>query len=396
MESPSPAELGLAAATARRDAAGLRRRPTPRTADNDGLIDCASNDYLGLSLDPRIVEGAVRAVRRWGAGSTGSRLVTGTTGLHAELERRLAAFAGMSAALVFSSGYLANLAVVTALSGPGTLVVSERRNHASIIDGCRLSRARVTVTDGPAAVEAALAGRAEERAIVVTDGVFSVDGDVAPLAELYDVTRRHGAVLVVDEAHAFGVVGRRGQGAAHAAGLAGRPDVVLTVTLSKSLGSQGGAVLARPEVIDTLVDTARPFIFDTGLAPACAGSALAALEVLAASPDLPASARSRAADLAQAARDAGLRASYPASAVVPVVLGDPRVAVRAARTCLDHGVRVGCFRPPSVPEGGACLRLTARADLREADVTAIGAALAAVKDEIRSYSAWVTPGVARQ
>ncbi|MEV5752166.1 8-amino-7-oxononanoate synthase [Actinoallomurus sp. NPDC052308] len=374
----------LTTATRDRTAAGLRRTLRPRPP-GPSLLDLASNDYLGLSRDARLAEGAIEAVRKWGAGSTGSRLVTGTTELHAELEDRLAEFTGMPSALVFSSGYLANLGVLTALRP--RLIVSDQGNHASLIDGCRLSRATVTVTPhgDVAAVDAALAGARD--AIVVTDAVFSVDGDLAPLRELHRVVRGHGAVLVIDEAHALGVVGPGGRGAAYAAGIAGEPDVVLTVTLSKALGTQGGAVLGAPEVIETLIDTARSFVFDTGLAPACAGAALAALDVLAAEPDLPERARSHAVRLAGAARELGLATTSPAAAVVPVIIGDPHEAVRAADLCADHGVRVGCFRPPSVPVGRACLRLTARADLGEADLTAVTKALATVKKQTRPYPA---------
>jgi 8-amino-7-oxononanoate synthase len=233
-------------------------------------------------------------------------------------------------------------------------------------------------------VDKALAG--SQDAIMVTDAVFSADGDLAPLRELHEVVRRHGALLVIDEAHALGVVGPGGRGAAYAAGLAGEPDVIRTVTLSKSLGGQGGAVLGAPEVIETLVDTARPFIFDTGLAPACVGSALAALDVLAAEPDLPGRARERAGRLAGIALDLGLETTTPAAAVVPVIIGEPLAAVRAAEICADHGIRVGCFRPPSVPHGRACLRLTARASLREADLTAVTGALADVRRQIRPYA----------
>ncbi len=213
----------LRTAAAEREAAGLRRSLRPRTPDHDGLLDLASNDYLGLSRDERLVEAAVRATREWGAGSTGSRLVTGSTRLHAELEDRLAAFTGAAGALVFSSGYLANLAAVAAL-GRGGLIVSDAGNHASIVDACRLSRSRVVVTPhGDAeAVDKALAERAEEHALVVTDAVFSVDGDLAPLRALHEAAVRHGALLVVDEAHALGVVGDHGRGAVHAAG---SPDV---------------------------------------------------------------------------------------------------------------------------------------------------------------------------
>ncbi|MBA8948941.1 8-amino-7-oxononanoate synthase [Actinomadura namibiensis] len=365
------------AAALRREEAGLRRRLHPRTADHDGLLDLASNDYLGLSRDPRLIEGAVRAARHWGTGSTGSRLVTGTTELHAELDRRLAAFTGAAAGLTFSSGYLANLGAVAGLAGPGVLVVSDQVNHASIVDACRLSRSRVVIVPhrDAAAVEQALAEREEEHALVVTDAVFSVDGDLAPLGDLHRAARAHGALLVVDEAHSLGVVGPGGRGAAHAAGLTGEPDVVLTLTLSKSLAAQGGAVLGAPEVIDTLVDTGRSFIFDTGLNPAAVGAALAALDVVEADPDLPARARSNAAALSNLAAGLGLETAVPAAAVVPVFLGEPHLALQARETCRDHGVRVGCFRPPSVPKGRACLRLTAHAGLNETDIATLRGAL---------------------
>jgi 8-amino-7-oxononanoate synthase len=349
---------------AARRAAGLRRELRPRGA-GDGLLDLAGNDYLGLATDPRVIEGAVAAVRTWGAGSTGSRLVTGTTALHAELEAELAAFCGAEAALVFSSGYTANLGVLTALAGPGTLVVSDAANHASLIDACRLSRARVAVVphDDPAAVDAALAARTEPRAVVVTESVNSIDGGLAPLRAVHAVCRARGALLVVDEAHGLGVAGHGGRGLLAAHGLAGADDVVATVTLSKALGGQGGAVLGPAGVIAHLVDAARTFIFDTGLAPASVGAALVALRVLRAEPERPAAVLRAAAALADAA---GVPA--PPSAVVAVVLGDPEVAVAAAERCAELGVRVGCFRPPSVPEGTSRLRLTARATLSDADV----------------------------
>jgi 8-amino-7-oxononanoate synthase len=370
----------LRASAAARTAAGLRRRLRPRAAGGDGLLDLASNDYLGLARDPRVVAGAVCAAREWGAGSTGSRLVTGSTALHARLESELAGFVGAPAGLLFSSGYLANLGAVAALSGPDTLVVSDAGNHASIVDGCRLARSRVVVVPhrDPAAVEAALSTRDEQHAVLVTDAVFSVDGDLAPLPELHGVARRHGALLLVDEAHALGVVGAAGRGAAHAAGLAGEPDVVLTATLSKALGGQGGAVLAHADVVDHLVDSARAFIFDTGLAPTAAGAALAAVQVLRAEPELAGRARSAAAALSLAAARHGLAAGAPAAAVVPVLLGEPDRAVRAAARCAELGVRVGCFRPPSVPVGRSCLRVTGRADLGPGDLARAEAAFAAL------------------
>ncbi len=368
-------------ATSRREA-GLRRSVRPRPADGGGLVDLASNDYLGLARDPRVVAGAVAAARRWGGGSTGSRLVTGTTALHEELEGALAAHAGAAAGLVFSSGYLANLGAVAALGGPDVLVVSDALNHASIVDACRLSRSRVVVVPHreTAAVVSALAERSEPDALVVTDAVFSVDGDLARLADLHAAAHSHGALLLVDEAHSLGVVGDSGRGAVHAAGLAGRPDVVITATLSKALGAQGGAVLGDPEVVAHLIDAARPFIFDTGLAPAAVGAAYEALQVLAAEPDRAIRARAHAAALSDAARSLGLRSPEPAAAVAAVLIGSPEAAVAAADRSAAMGVRVGCFRPPSVPDGVSRLRLTGRADLTNDDLGLAVAALAAVRD----------------
>jgi 8-amino-7-oxononanoate synthase len=388
----------LRAAAAAREAAGLRRRLTPRSAPGspgDMALDLASNDYLGLAGDPRLAEAAAAAARTWGTGATGSRLVTGTTALHAELEAELAAFTSADGALVFSSGYLANLAAVTALAAAlaagtggatgGLLIVSDERNHASLIDACRLARGRgvrlaVTPHGDVAAVAAALAGRRERAAMVVTDAVFSVSGDLAPVTALHAIARQHRALLVVDEAHSFGVLGEGGRGAAYDAGIAVEPDVVRTVTLSKSLAGQGGAVLATGDVTQTLVDTGRSFIFDTGLAPPAAGAALAALRILQADPSLPHRARRAAARLAAAAAELGLSVTAPDAAVAAVVLGDPRDALAAQQTCASRGVRVGCFRPPSVPEGQACLRLTGRATLSENDLNVASRTLAVVRE----------------
>jgi 8-amino-7-oxononanoate synthase len=361
-------------AAALRRAATLRRVLRPRPA-RDPTIDLASNDYLGLARDPRVVEGAVEATRVWGAGATGSRVVTGSTELHSQLEGELAEFCGAGGALVFSSGYTANLGALTALSGPGSVVVSDAASHASLIDACRLSRARIVVTphaDVPA-VEAALAARSERRALVVTDSVVSIDGDLAPLAELHAVCRQYGATLLVDEAHALGVRGPGGRGALAERGLAGEPDVVITLSLSKALGSQGGAVLGPRAVIDHLVDTARSFIFDTALAPPAAGAALAALRVLRAEPALPGRVLRAAAGIAAAAG-----AHPPPSAVVPIIVGEPECAVDAAARCLRHGVRVGCLRPPSVPPGTCRLRLTAHAALTDPDLARVAQVLSTV------------------
>lgn len=354
----------LDAVEQQRRAAGLRRslRPRPPVATE---LDLASNDYLGLSQHPDVIDGGVAALRLWGAGATGSRLVTGDTELHQQFESELADYVGAASGLLFSSGYAANLGAVVGLSGRGALVVSDAYSHASLVDACRLSRARVVVTPhrDVDAVRAALADRDEERAVVITESVFSTDGALAPLRELHEVCRRHRALLIVDEAHGLGVRGG-GRGLVFEAGLAGAPDVVMTTTLSKALGSQGGAVLGPAAVRAHLIDAARTFIFDTGLAPAAVGAARAALGVLRAEPWRAGAVLRHAGVLAEVCR---VREA-PQSAVVSVILGDPDVAVAAATACLDAGVRVGCFRPPTVPAGTSRLRLTARASLDDADL----------------------------
>jgi 8-amino-7-oxononanoate synthase len=357
----------LRTAAADRAAAGLHRTLQPRSPDSGdelGTLDLASNDYLGLARDERVVAGAVAALERWGAGATGSRLVTGSTELHAELELALAGLVGAPAALVFSSGYLANLGAVTALAGPECLIVSDAGNHASLIDACRLSRSPVRVVphgDQQAAAQL-LADRAEPRALVLVEAVNSADGDLLPLADWQALAARFGALLLIDDAHGLGVRGA-GRGAVAEAGLAGLANVVTTITLSKALGSQGGAVLAAQPVIDQLIDRARSFVFDTGLNPAAAGAALAAVRIIEATPELAGAVRRRAGELAGICG-----VPVPDAAVVPVLVGAALPAFERSVALRERGVRVGCFRPPSVPPGTARLRLTARADLTDADL----------------------------
>lgn len=356
-------------AAAQRALAGLHRDPITRRAD-EPLLNLASNDYLGLSADLRVVAGARAALEEFGAGSTASRLVAGTTTAHIGFEEELARFTGFGAALCFSSGYLANVGAITALVGRGDLIVSDAGAHASLIDGCRLSRAEVVVVDrgDVAAVDAALARRGGRRALVVTDSVYSIDGEIAPVADLYGTARRHGAALLVDEAHALGVRGEGGRGVLAEAGLSGAPDLIMTTVMSKSLGAQGGAVLGGTALRAHLVDTARPFIFDTGLNPAALGAARAALGILRDDPALPRRVRANAAAIAQACGGA-----VPAAAVVSIIVGDPHAAVELAARCRADGVLVGCFRPPSVPAGTSRLRITARADLDRADIDRVAA-----------------------
>ncbi|MCW2754526.1 MAG: 8-amino-7-oxononanoate synthase [Marmoricola sp.] len=361
----------LAQRAAAREQAGLTR--SLFASDKAGpMLDLAGNDYLGLARDPRVVTAAAKAVEAYGAGAGASRLVTGTLSIHDQLEEALATFTGFDTALVLSTGYHANLAVVAALADADTLIVSDAHVHASLIDACRLSRGTVTVAGHHdlAAVELALRERTQPRALVLVETIYSVLGDAAPLHALAGLCQQYDAVLVADEAHALGVCGDGGRGLLAAAGLAGADHVIATLTLSKSLGAQGGAVLAGGAVREHLVNTARPFIYDTGLAPAAAGGALAALDVIAEEPERVARVREVAAVLAQAC---GVPA--PSGAVLAVSMPGPHEAVTAVEAAAAQGLRIGCFRPPSTPDGISRLRLTAHADLTEGELNRATAVL---------------------
>jgi len=343
--------------------AALRRERGVERADavlrDASMIDLASNDYLGLSRDARVLAAATAATEQFGAGAAASRLVTGTLPVHRELEAALGDLTGWPAALVFSTGYAANLGVVTALAGRGAHILLDAHAHASLHDAARMSRAPYDTFghNDPADLHARLRALGGVRVLVAIESIYSVLGDAAPIAELYAVCRAHGALLIVDEAHGIGVAGD-GHGLAHALGLAGAPDLVVTVTLSKSLGAQGGAVLSSRPMRDHLVNSARSFIFDTGLAPAAAGAATEAARIVAAHPQLAGAVHDRAALIS---RECGTERA--AGAVQSLPMPDPGSAVAAREALRAAGVLVGCFRPPSVPDGVSRLRITARADL---------------------------------
>ena len=375
------------------EAAGLRRRvrALASAAEPEVMLDgrrvlcLASNNYLGLAAHPEVVDAAAEAARRYGAGSGSARLVTGGLTLHDELEARLAAFKGTDDAVLFSSGYLANLGTVSALVGPGDAVFSDELNHASIIDGCRLSRADVLVyrhADAGHLEERLAAWRAsagaDRRALVVTDSVFSMDGDVAPLPEIAAAAERHGAVLMVDEAHATGVVGPGGRGAVAGWGLEGRVGVVMG-TLSKALGAAGGFIAGTADLCDYVRNRARSFVFDTALPPPTTAAALAALGVVEREPERPVRARRLAGRLAAGLRGAGYPVPDPAAAVLPVVIGAPGAALGLSARLLDAGVLVTAIRPPSVPEGTSRLRATVMATHTDAEIDRAVAAFAAAR-----------------
>ncbi|YCK80902.1 8-amino-7-oxononanoate synthase [Arthrobacter sp. D3-18] len=359
-----------------RERRGLVRSPLVRGV-TDRMIDLASNDYLGLATDARLAKAAKEAITKWGTGATSSRLVAGTTELHMELEHELAELTGMDAALVFSSGYLANLGVTTALGGPGTLIVADEQCHASLIDGFRLSRSEVKNFRHNDVQDAAdkLADRTQPRALIVVESIYSVGGDAAPLMELLELAEAHDAMLLVDEAHSLGVSGsgpRAGHGTVAGTRLAGHPNVIVTATLSKALGSQGGAVLGSLLLREHLVNRARSYVFDTALAPPAAAAALAAIGVIRDEPWRAESVHHNAAALAAGLQAAygrlGTAVDYSLGAVQSIRTPSAEAALAAGKAAYEAGIRVGCFRPPSVPDGVSRLRLTARATLTPADI----------------------------
>ncbi|MFE4541153.1 8-amino-7-oxononanoate synthase [Arthrobacter sp. NPDC056727] len=373
-----------------RERRGQVRRPLPRAA-HEKFIDLASNDYLGLSADPRVAGAAAEAASRWGAGATSSRLVAGTMQLHLDLEQELATFTGMEAGLVFSSGYLANIGVITALGGPGTLIVADEHCHASMIDGFRLSRSRTESFTHNSVEEAGrlLAGRPEPRALITVESVYSVLGDEAPLAGLLALAEQHDAMLLIDEAHSIGVTGSsafQGRGSVAGTALAGHPNVMVTATLSKALGSQGGAVLGSPLLREHLLNRARSFIFDTGLAPASAAAALAAVRIIRDEPwragAVHGNSAALAAGLALALEARGAAPERTAGAVQSVPMPSAESALAAAEDARRAGVRIGCFRPPSVPDGISRLRLTARATLTPEEIEDSCAVLRGILEEL--------------
>lgn len=340
------------------------------TLDGRQVLLLCSNNYLGLADRSEVREAAAEAALRWGAGSGASRLISGNMEPHRGLEQRLAAFKGYEASLLFGSGYLANTGVIGALAGRGEVVFSDKLNHASIVDGCRLSRAETFVYRhaDPDHLAWGLRRAGERAALVVTDGVFSMDGDVAPLPELLQLARSHGARLMVDEAHATGAVGPGGRGSVSAAGLSGEVDVVVG-TLGKALGSYGAYVCAGAEVIDLLVNTARPFIFSTAPPPPAVGAAQAALELLEAEPEMVERLQANAALLRRSLGAAGLEAGG-GTQVVPISVGDAEATMALCELALEKGVFAQGIRPPTVPEGTCRLRLTAMATHRSEDLVA--------------------------
>jgi 8-amino-7-oxononanoate synthase len=338
--------------------------------DGQPVLLLCSNNYLGLADHPRVREAAAEAAMRWGVGAGASRLVSGTMTIHHRLEERLAAFKGSESCVLFGSGYLANLGVIGALAGPGDVVFSDELNHASIVDGCRLSRARVCVYRHLDSEHLAWSLRrhgGEGRRLIATDSVFSMDGDLAPLQVLVELAREHGARLLVDEAHATGALGPGGRGAVAQAGLEGEIDV-LVGTLGKALGSYGAYVCADATMVRYLINTARALIFSTAPGPPAVAGALAALGLIEERPHRVARLRSNARTLRGALAREGFAVAESEMQIVPLLAGDEQTALALCQGALERGIFAQAIRPPSVPAGTSRLRLTAMASHTPAEL----------------------------
>jgi 8-amino-7-oxononanoate synthase len=348
------------------------------------MLMLSSNNYLGLASHPALKRAAIEATQRFGTGTGASRLIAGNLEALGDLEARLAEFKGTQAALVFGSGYLANLGTLPALAGPDDVIFSDELNHASLIDGCRLSRAQVMVyrhCDVDHLNEMLAHAAAARRRLIVTDSVFSMDGDLAPLADIVELARRYEAAVMIDEAHAVGVMGPNGAGLASALNLEREVDVQMG-TLSKALGSYGAYVAGCATLVDFLINRARSFVFTTGLPPASAAAARAAIDLIAIDPGRIKRLWDNGRYLSQALLDAGFRLGRTATPILPVMVGEAQPAMDLAEALLARDIFVTAIRPPTVPAGTARLRVTPTADHSRADLDEALAAFVAAGREV--------------
>lgn len=378
---PKAASAPWAKALGALERRGRRRRMRQITLSEDNrwvvdgrpVINLSSNDYLGLSRHPAVLRAAEAALHRWGASASSARLIAGSLEPHRDLEEALAAFEGTEAALLYSTGYMANMGVISAIVGPGDAVYSDGLNHASIIDGCKMSGAtlRTYPHSDAEALEAMLAEDEAEnryrRGLIVTDGVFSMDGDVAPLTSLVDLKERYGCWLLVDEAHATGVLGKKGRGSVEHCGVSDRVEFIVG-TLGKSLGSFGAYVAAESDAIDYLVNRSRSFIFTTAPSPPVVAAARAALDVMEAEPERRERLWDNVRRMAKGLDALGAETLRSTTHIFPLLVGGDAETMALSEALLDAGLFAQGIRPPTVPKGTSRLRLTVTASLEEAEV----------------------------
>lgn len=342
------------------------------TVEGHKLLNLCSNNYLGLAADERVTRAAIRAIRTFGVGAGASRLVVGNTRLHEQLEKKLAGFKKQQACLVYPTGYSANLGIISALAGRGDIVFCDRLNHASIIDGIVLSRAeliRYSHKDLGALERLLQKSPKRKRKLIVTDSVFSMDGDIAPIPRLLGIAREYDCLLVLDEAHATGVLGKNGTGALEHFGLRANARVVQMGTLSKAVGCLGGFVCGSRDLIEYLVNRSRPFIFTTGLPAAICASALAALAIIEKDDELRKRLWHNAAFLRDGLNSLGFETLASETAIMPVLTKEPALTMEFSRRLFEQGVFVRGIRPPTVPQGMSRLRVTVMATHEKEDLT---------------------------
>ncbi|HUN54461.1 MAG TPA: 8-amino-7-oxononanoate synthase [Smithella sp.] len=363
------------------------QQPYVKIEGKDYLM-LSSNSYLGLCNDPRLKQAAREAIEEYGIGSGGSRLTTGSYEVHKKLENEIAAFKGTQAALLFNTGYMANIGAISSIAGKDWVIFSDRFNHASIIDGCRLSGAEIVVYEhcDAADLEKKAHSRRGKRALIVTDGLFSVDGDVAPLPEIVQVAKKYNMLLMVDDAHATGVLGENGGGTADYFSLQNEIDIQMG-TLSKALASEGGFIAGNRDLIDYLANKARSFIFSTALSPATVAVSLKALEIVQAQPCLRQSVMSNSVWFRKRLKEAGFHIMDFPTQIISIVLGQPELTVNFSNRLMEKNIFVSAIRPPTVPQGTGRLRINMMAthtidDLARAidSITFVGKEIGILKD----------------
>ncbi len=350
---------------------GLYREP--RTVEGEqgssvvingkSVLMLSSNNYLGLANHPELKKASIDAASRYGTGSGGSRLVSGSMEVHRTLERELALLKGTERALLFCSGYHANVGAIPALAREGDLILSDELNHASIVDGCRLSRGEVRIykhADMGSLEEILRRSSRFKKRLIVTDSVFSMDGDIAPLPDIVDLAEKYSALVMVDDAHGTGVLGKKGKGAMEHFGLEKRVDIQMG-TLGKALGSFGAFIAGSEDLIHYLLNKARSLLYSTALPPSACGATLAALRILDEEPELISQLRSNASYFRRGLRDRGYPIPESETPILPVILQDPFMTMNVAQRLFDEGVYVQGIRPPTVPDGTSRLRITVMA-----------------------------------
>jgi len=341
------------------------------TIDGKKYVLLGSNSYLGLSVDPKVVEAARLALEKYGTGSGGSRLVSGSSDLHRVLEHRIAEFKNTEAAILFSSGYLANIGTISALVSSNDIIYSDELNHASIIDGAKLSRASVRIykhLDLNHLKEILESDKDKNcKRLIVTDSVFSMDGDLVPLPELVEISERYSCMLMIDEAHATGVLGKRGSGATEHYGVEDRVPVVMG-TLSKAIGSLGGYIAGSQVLIDFIRNRVRSYIFDTSLPPASVAASIAAIDIIENEPERREHLWNLVNQFKSGITETGLTILPSHSAIIPVLIGEAEPALNFAKALREYGIFTPAVRPPSVPHGMCRIRVTIMAKHNEKDI----------------------------